>query len=118
MGWEMITSKLYVSPDNVKKAEEDNFALSFARIECHYFVHGGFFKEDGQLLKNAFLIKDIPGVIVQGRYDLVCPAMTAWDLHKEAPHLEFHIVPDAGHSCSEPGTIDLLVRATDKYSDL
>merc|ERR1711977_630168 len=94
--WEMATSKLYVSAENLKRVEEDNFALSFARIECHYFVHGGFFKEDGQLLKNAFLIKDIPGVIVQGRYDMVCPATTAWELHKEAPHLEFHIVPDAG----------------------
>merc|ERR1712137_248812 len=116
--WEMATSKLFVSPEMLSKAEDDNFALSFARIECHYFVHGGFFTQDGQLLKNSHLLKDIPGTIVQGRYDVVCPATTAWELHKLSPHFEFNIVPDAGHSCSEPGTIDLLVRATDKYSDL
>jgi len=116
--WEMATSKLYVSPENLARAEEDDFALSFARIECHYFVNAGFFKEDGQLLKNADILKDIPGTIVQGRYDLVCPARTAWELHKKSPHFDFHFVDDAGHSCSEPGIIDLLVRATDKYCDL
>uniref|UniRef100_A0A7S4M9R0 Prolyl aminopeptidase n=1 Tax=Vannella robusta TaxID=1487602 RepID=A0A7S4M9R0_9EUKA len=116
--WEMATSKLFVSPDMLRKAENDDFSLSFARIESHYFVHGGFFNEDGQLLKNSFKLKDIPGTIVQGRYDLVCPAKTAWELHKLSPHFDFHFVPDAGHSCSEPGTTDLLVRATDKYSDL
>mmetsp|Transcript_70101 Transcript_70101/g.106003 ORF Transcript_70101/g.106003 Transcript_70101/m.106003 type:complete len:321 (-) Transcript_70101:48-1010(-) len=116
--WEMATSKLFVSEDNLRKAENDDFAISFARIESHYFVHGGFFKEDGELLKSAILLKDIPGTIVQGRYDVVCPATTAWELHKILPHFDFSIVADAGHSCSELGTIDLLVRATDKYSEL
>ena len=116
--WEMTTSKLYISPENIAKAEDDDFAISFARIECHYFVNGGFFKEDGQLLKEATILKDIPGTIVQGRYDVVCPAYTAWDLHKICPHFDFHIIPDAGHSCTETGTIDQLVRATDKYVDL
>jgi len=115
--WEMTTCKLYVSPEALEKVDSDDFAISFARIECHYFVHGGFFKEDGELINNASLLKDIPGTIVQGRYDLVCPAKSAWDLHKNAPHFDFHIVPDAGHSCSEPGIIDLLVRATDKYCE-
>lgn len=113
--WEMTTCKLFVSESQLARAESDDFAISFARIECHYFVHAGFFKEDGQLIKNATLLKDIPGTIVQGRYDLVCPPKTAWDLHKAAPHFDFHFVPDAGHSCSEPGIIDMLVRATDKY---
>jgi len=116
--WEMFTSKLFVTKEMLKRAENDDFAVSFARIECHYFVHGGFFKQDGQLLQNANILKDIPGTIVQGRYDVVCPATTAWELHKQVPRFDMHIVQDAGHSCTEPGTLDLLIRATEKYSTL
>lgn len=117
--WEMETSKLYVDPKYIERAASNSkFALEFARIECHYFVNGGFFESDGQLIANASILKDIPGTIVQGRYDMVCPAKTAWDLKREVPHFEFHMIADAGHSCSEPGITDQLIRATDKYAKL
>lgn len=113
--WEMATSKLFIDKDNLEKGEDDIFALAFARIETHYFVNGAFFKKDDQLLEDLYKIKDIPMIIVQGRYDVVCPAKSAWELHKALPNSELIIVPDAGHSCSELGIIDGLVRATDKY---
>jgi len=117
--WEMTTSRLYVDPDYVARAADDDaFALAFARIECHYFVHGGFFKEDEQLIKGASRLASIPMTIVQGRYDLVCPMKTAWDLHKALPSSELVIVPDAGHSAKEPGIVDALVSACDKYKYL
>ncbi|CAF4388595.1 unnamed protein product, partial [Adineta steineri] len=86
--------------------------------EAHYFVNGAFMNDDEQLLKNADKIKDIPGVIVQGRYDVVCPARSAWDLHKVWPKGELHFVDAAGHSRKEPGIIHQLVNATDKFRDL
>jgi len=116
--WELATSRLFVNPNDIERGEDEKFALAFARIESHYFVHGGFFKTDGQLLQNAHLISHIPTTIAQGRYDLVCPAKTAWDLHKAMPSSELFIVPDAGHSAKEEGIIDVIVRATDKYRDL
>jgi len=120
--WEMETSRLYVDPKMVSRAvEDDEFSLRFARIECHYFVNGGFFESDSQLIERAretLEINRIPGVIVQGRYDMVCPAKSAWDLHKEWPSAELHLVPDAGHSCKEEGIVDLLVRATDRFREL
>jgi len=116
--WEMATSRLYVDPNYVAKAEEDQFSIAFARIECHYFVNGGFFTTDGQLIKEANKIANIPGVIVQGRYDMVCPAFTAWDLKKVWPKSELIIVPDAGHSMKEPGILSNLIEACDKYKDL
>jgi len=117
--WEMTTSRLYVDPEYIKHAADDpHFALAFARIEAHYFVNAGFMTHDGQLLTDANIIKDIPGVIVQGRYDLVCPAQSAWDLHKAWPKSELHWVPDAGHSAKEPGIIHLLIEATDRFRNL
>ncbi|CAF1155049.1 unnamed protein product, partial [Rotaria sordida] len=117
--WELATSRLYLDPSYVAHATDDaKFAVTFARIETHYFVHGAFMKEDGQLIKNADKIKDIPGVIVQGRYDLVCPALTAWDLHKVWPKGELHWVDDAGHSSKEVGIVHELVTATDKFREL
>ena len=117
--WELSTSRLYVDPSYIAHATDDaKFALAFARIETHYFVNGAFMKEDDQLLKNADQIKDIPGVIVQGRYDVVCPPRSAWDLHKVWPKAEFHWVDDAGHSSKEPGIVHQLVTATDKYREL
>ncbi|CAF1316797.1 unnamed protein product [Adineta steineri] len=117
--WEMATSRLYVDPSYIAHATDDaKFAVAFARIETHYFVNGAFMNEDGQLLKNADKIKDIPGVIVQGRYDVVCPARSAWDLHKVWPKGELHFVDDAGHSTKEPGIVHQLVNATDKFRDL
>jgi proline iminopeptidase len=120
--WEMETSRLFVDPKNVARAtEDDGFSLRFARIECHYFVHGGFFEYDGELIDRARDILEankIPGVIIQGRYDVVCPAYSAWDLHKQWPTSELEIIPDAGHSCKEEGIIDGLVRACEKFQDL
>ncbi len=91
--------------------------MAFARIECHYFVNGGFFEVDGQLLRDVGAIRDIPGVIVQGRYDVVCPMRSAWDLHRAWPESKLIVVPDAGHSANEPGIVDALVRATDRFRD-
>jgi len=117
--WEMSTSRLYVDPETVAKGEEDNFAVAFARIECHYFVNGGFFKTEEQLLEDVDKIKHIPGTIVQGRYDVVCPMISAWELHKKwGAQAQLHIIPDAGHSAKEPGIISQLVEATDKYKNI
>jgi proline iminopeptidase len=117
--WEMVTSKLYVDPVHVAQAEKDDFANAFARIENHYFVNSGFMR-DGQLLEPQEIdkIRHIPCTVVQGRYDVVCPATTAYALKKVWPEIELKIVPDAGHSSREPGTSKLLVEATDKYASL
>jgi proline iminopeptidase len=94
----------------------DEFAIAVARIECHYFVNRGFFAREDQLLRGVRRIRQIPAVIVQGRYDVVCPMQSAWDLHRAWPEAEFHVVPDAGHSAFEPGNTDRLVRATDRFA--
>ena len=116
--WEGATSKLYPSEDMKRQFGEDRFAEAFARIECHYFVNGGFFDEPEQLLHGVDRIRHIPAVIVQGRYDVVCPMRSAWDLHRAWPEAEFHIVPDAGHSASEPGIARRLIEATDRFAHL
>ncbi|KAF8529837.1 proline iminopeptidase [Gautieria morchelliformis] len=117
--WEMATSRLQVDPGDLKKAGEDDWAIAFARIENHYFINEGWFR-DGQLLEKQEIdkIRHIPTIIVQGRYDVVCPATTAYALKKEWPEVEFHIIPDAGHSSSEPGISKRLVEATDKFAEL
>ncbi|KAI0661560.1 proline iminopeptidase [Cubamyces menziesii] len=117
--WEMFTSKLYVDPAHVAEAERNDFANAFARIENHYFVNDGFMR-DGQLLEKQEIdkIRHIPCVVVQGRYDVVCPATTAYDLKKVWPELTLHIVPDAGHSSREPGIAKLLVKATDDFAHI
>ncbi|KIY67281.1 proline iminopeptidase [Cylindrobasidium torrendii FP15055 ss-10] len=117
--WEMATSKLFVDPEYLARAEGDEFANAFARIENHYFINNGFMR-DGQLLEKQEIdkIRHIPCVVVQGRYDVVCPATTAYSLKKVWPELELHIVPDAGHSSREPGIAKLLVEATNKFADL
>ena len=114
-GWEGRTSRLMPDPKLVAKTEAPRFAEAFARNECHYFVNHGFFEVDGQLLRDAHRLANIPGVIVQGRYDVVCPAKSAWELHCAWPGSELVIVPDAGHSALEPGTTDALVAATDRF---
>jgi proline iminopeptidase len=116
--WEMATSRLIVDPETLKRSEEDKFALTFARIECHYFVHGGFFKKEGQLLEDAYKISHIPITIIQGRYDIVCPTITAWELHKKLPHSEYYIISNSGHSMKEEGILSKLVEICDKYRDL
>jgi proline iminopeptidase len=113
--WEASTSFLYSNPDNIRKWSEDQFALAVARIECHYFVNRGFLRSETQLLDDVPRIRRIPATIVQGRYDLVCPATSAWDLHRAWPEADLRIVPDAGHSAFEPGNVHELVSATDRY---
>ena len=113
--WEASTSRLRPDPHLVETFGADEFAEAFARIECHYFVHGGFFEPRDQLLRDIDRIRTIPGVIVQGRYDVVCPMTTAWDLHRAWPEAELHVVGDAGHAAAEPGTVDRLVEATDRF---
>ncbi|KAI0671530.1 proline iminopeptidase [Trametes maxima] len=117
--WEMSTSKLYVDPAQVAEAEKNDFANAFARIENHYFVNDGFMR-DGQLLEKQEIdkIRHIPCVVVQGRYDVICPATTAYALKKVWPEITLHIVPDAGHSSREPGITKLLVKATDEFAHL
>jgi proline iminopeptidase len=116
--WEGSTSRLFPDPEFTKQFSGDAFAQAFARIECHYFVNKGFFKSPNQLLETVDAIRDIPAVIVQGRYDVVCPMTTAWDLHRAWPEAAFHVVPDAGHASSEPGIVDRLIRTTDRFRDL
>ena len=115
--WEGRTSKLLTSADMVDHYASDAFALAFARIECHYFMHRGFFQRDDQLLHDAHRIRHIPGVIVQGRYDVVCPMTSAWALHKAWPEADLRVVADAGHSAFEQGILADLVQATDDLAD-
>jgi proline iminopeptidase len=114
--WEGATSFLRLNPDYVAKFEQDAYAAAFARIECHYFVNGGFLRSDSELLENAGRLRDIPGVIVQGRYDVVCPMRSAWDLHRAWPEATLRIVPDAGHSAFETGITHELISATDRFA--
>lgn len=116
--WEGSTSKLRPDPKLIARFGGDAFAETFARIECHYFAHGSFLRRPDQLLDDVERIRHIPGVIVQGRYDVVCPMVSAWDLHHHWPEAEFHVVPDAGHSAMESGTVDRLVQATDRFRAL
>ena len=115
--WEGTTSRLHVDPDYIARFGEDRFAEAFARIEAHYFVHGGFFRTDNQLLDDVPRIAHLPGVIVQGRYDVVCPMASAWELHRRWPAATLIVVPDAGHSVKEPGIVSALVEATDAFAD-
>lgn len=116
--WEGATSRLYTDPAMLARVGEDRFALAFARIECHYFVHKGFLRSDTQLLDDAAVLRKagIPGVIVQGRYDVVCPMDSAWRLHRAWPEAQLVVVPDAGHSANEPGITRALVDATDAFA--
>ena len=114
--WEGSTSKLHPDADLVQRFAGDSFAEAFARIECHYFVHGAFLRSDTQLLDDVPRIAHLPGVIVQGRYDVVCPAASAWELHKRWPGSRLRLVGDAGHSIGEPGIVAALVEATDELA--
>ncbi len=114
--WEAATSYLRMNRSHVATFKRARSADAIARIECHYFVNRGFFRRDGELLYRAKRIRRIPGVIVQGRYDVLCPLRSAWDLHRAWPKAELRIVRDAGHSAFEPGTARELVRATDRFA--
>ena len=113
--WEAATSLLLQDSDFIHGHEDPHFALSFARIENHYFVHGGFFDVEDQLLRDAHRLHGIPGVIVHGRYDVVCPLQNAWDLHKAWPQAKLIINPSSGHSAFEPENAAALVEATDGF---
>jgi proline iminopeptidase len=115
-GWEGATSKLLPDTAFKEQYEQDEFALAFARIEAHYFVNKGFLKTDTQLLDDAGRLGEIPGVIVQGRYDVVCPMESAWALHRAWPQAELIISPDAGHSAFEAPNSRALVAATDRFA--
>lgn len=113
--WEGSTCFLLQDQGHIAGSAGDEFAIAFSRIECHYFVNGGFLDHDDQLLRNAHMLKDIPAVIVQGRYDVVCPPRSAWDLHRAWPEADLRIVADAGHSAFEPGITHELILATDRF---
>jgi proline iminopeptidase len=113
--WEGRTSSLYSNPDVVDHFANPFTALSLARIECHYFIHNSFIAED-QILQNVDRLQSIPGVIVHGRYDVVCPVENAWQLHQLWPGSELHIIADAGHSALEPGITSALITATDEFA--
>jgi proline iminopeptidase len=114
--WEGGTSYLRIPPDYADTHGNAEFALAFARIENHYFVNGGFFEVEDQLLRDAHRIADIPGVIVHGRYDVVCPIQSAFDLHKAWPKAELLVSPTAGHSAFEAENASALVEATDRFA--
>ena len=113
--WEAATSRLFVDPVAVDAFEDPTFALQFARIECHYFMNNSFFETDNYLIENISKIRHIPTVIVQGRYDVVCPVRSAWDLHRAFPEAELHIIADAGHSAAEPGIKSRLIESADTF---
>lgn len=114
--WEGTTLSLQQDPERIKLFGADDYAIAFARIECHYFANAGFFSRDDELLANAHRLAGIPGTIVHGRYDVVTPLKNAFDLKKVWPRAELRIVPDAGHAMTEPGIIHELVAATRQAS--
>ena len=116
--WEASTSKLIQNEKSLHHFEKDDIADIFARIECHYFINKGFFEYDGWILDQIDIIRNIPSVIVQGRYDVVCPMITAWELHKKWPEADFHVIPDSGHSMLEVGIRNKLIEYTNKFSVL
>jgi len=113
--WEGETITLLHNQGFSDQFGDPHYAIAFARIENHYFVHGGWF-EEGQLIRDADRLKGIPGVIIQGRYDMATPAKTAWDLHKAWPEAQFIMVPDAGHAVNEPGILHHLIETTDAFA--
>lgn len=113
--WEAATSRLYISEAAVEEFDDPDYALSFARIECHYFMNNAFFPNDNYLISQVDQFRHIPTTIVQGRYDVVCPTRSAWDLHKAWPEARLQIIADAGHAAAEPGIRSALIQATDEY---
>lgn len=116
--WEGATSRLIPDPKMSLSFGQDEFAEAFARIECHYFSHGVWMRNENQILEDVFKIRHIPAEIVHGRYDVVCPVENAWELHKAWPESRLHIIPDAGHSAKEPGILSALIEATERFKEL
>ena len=113
--WEASTSKLIYNKESLHQLNNEKVAEAFARIECHYFINKGFFESDGWILKNLNPIKKIQTFIVQGRYDVICPMQSAWDLHNQLPKSELIIIPNSGHSMLEKGIQKKLIEITDRY---
>ena len=115
--WEGETLSIQGPSGRPPRFDESDFLDAFARIECHYFVNGGFFESDGWLLDQAAKFGDLPGVIVHGRYDVITPLASAWSLKKAWPAADLRIIPDAGHSSLEPGIVHELITASDMFAD-
>lgn len=115
-GWEGATSKLRFDPALFATFTADAHADSIARIECHYFINNAFLDTDNWIIENIDAIRDIPCYIVQGRYDIPCPILSAWELHRAWPEANFTVITDAGHSATEPGILDALIKATDSFA--
>jgi proline iminopeptidase len=115
--WEGTTLSLFYDADRVGRFAAADYALAFARIECHYFVNKGFFDRDDQLIADAHKILHIPAVIVHGRYDVVTPLRSAWDLKQAWPEADLRIVPDSGHAMTEPGIAHELIGATQRFAE-
>lgn len=113
--WEGSTLSLLPDPARENSFAEERFAMAFASIECHYFAHRGFFAFDGELLAGMNAINHLEGSIIQGRYDVVTPAETAFELAKRWPNATFEIINDAGHSTTEPGITNALIRASNRF---
>ncbi len=114
--WEGTTLALTEDRERISLFGNEAYALAFARIECHYFTNRGFFERDDQLLVNAHLLAGIPGIMVHGRYDVVTPLKSAWDLKRVWPRAELRIVPAAGHAMTEPGIVHELILATRRFA--
>lgn len=113
--WEACALKLLPDLKLIEEFTDPELAIALARIECHYFMNNCFFETDNYLIENVGRIRHIPAVIVHGRYDIVCPFLSAWELHRAWPEASLEIIPDAGHAASEPGIADALIRATDSF---
>jgi len=113
--WEGNTSQLLQNNKSLHYFNDLKVTEAFARIECHYFINKGFFDSDHWILDNAQKVSNIPCVIIQGRYDVVCPIISAWELHKKLPNADLHIIQNAGHSMKEEGITEKLIEYTDKY---
>ena len=113
--WEAATSSLAYKPSLVEEFSNPEFALAFALIENHYFVNKGWFKTENQIIENIDIIRSIPAVIVQGRYDVVCPMKTAWELSEAWPEAELIVAPASGHTAFEKEITHALISATDKF---
>ena len=116
--WEARTSKLIQTKKSLHQFNDEKTAEAFARIECHYFMNNCWLPTENYLIENVDKIRHIPAVIVHGRYDIICPVVQAWDLHKAWPESDLHIIPDAGHSIYEEGIKNKLLEYTEKFLKL
>ena len=116
--WEGSTVRLMQDENFISDFSDEKFAEAFARIECHYFMNNCWFNSNNHLIENVDKIRHIPGVIIHGRYDIICPVVQAWDLHQVWPEADLHIIPDAGHSIFEEGIKDKILEYTEKFSSL